>query len=74
LLLADDKIAYVDNKNEMNKNILDTQLTHRNFWVFRVLVSTLRMKAEADSSIRGQKDFICREEKGCMGVCSRTWK
>jgi hypothetical protein len=33
------------------------------FQVFRVLGSTLRMKAQADFSSRGQKDFICREEK-----------
>jgi hypothetical protein len=38
-------------------------MTHRNFQVFRVLGSTLRMKAGVDSSSRGQKDFICREEK-----------
>jgi hypothetical protein len=31
--------------------------------VFRVLGSTLRMKAQVDSSSRGWKDFICREEK-----------
>jgi hypothetical protein len=24
------------------------------------------MKAQVDSSSRGQKDFICREEKDCM--------
>jgi hypothetical protein len=35
----------------------------RHFQVFRVLGSTLRMKAQVDSSKRGQKDFICREEK-----------
>jgi hypothetical protein len=29
----------------------------------RVLGSTLRMKEQADPSSRGQKDFICREEK-----------
>jgi hypothetical protein len=28
-----------------------------------VLEPTLRMKAQADSSSRGRKDFICREEK-----------
>jgi hypothetical protein len=33
------------------------------FQVFRVLGSTVRMKAQADSSSRGWKDFICREEK-----------
>jgi hypothetical protein len=33
------------------------------FQVLRVLESNLRMKAQADSSSRGQKDFICREEK-----------
>jgi hypothetical protein len=32
--------------------------------VFRALGSTLRMKAQVDSSSRSQKDFICREEKG----------
>jgi hypothetical protein len=31
--------------------------------VLRVLEPTLRMKAQADSSNRGQKDFICIEEK-----------
>jgi hypothetical protein len=31
--------------------------------VLRVLEPTLRMKAKADSNSRGQKDFICREEK-----------
>jgi hypothetical protein len=49
-------------------------MTHKNFQVFRVLGPTLRMKAQADSSSRGQKDFICREEKGCMGACWETWK
>jgi hypothetical protein len=38
-------------------------MTHRNFWVFRVHESTLRLKAEVDSSSRGQEDFICKEEK-----------
>jgi hypothetical protein len=33
------------------------------FQVLRVLEPTLRMKAQVDSSSRGQKDFICREEK-----------
>jgi hypothetical protein len=28
-----------------------------------VLEPALRLKAEVDSSSRGQKDFICREEK-----------
>jgi hypothetical protein len=31
--------------------------------VLRVLEPALRMKAEADSSSRDPKDFICREEK-----------
>jgi hypothetical protein len=31
--------------------------------VLRVLGSDLRMKAQMDSSSRGQKDFICREER-----------
>jgi hypothetical protein len=31
--------------------------------MFRVLGSTLRVKAQVYSSSRGQKDFICREEK-----------
>jgi hypothetical protein len=35
----------------------------RNFQMFRVLGSTLRTKAQVDSSSRGWKDFICREEK-----------
>jgi hypothetical protein len=42
---------------------IDTQMTCRNFRLLKVFGSTLRMKAEADSSSRGQKDFICREEK-----------
>jgi hypothetical protein len=33
------------------------------FQVLRVFEPVLRMKAQADSSNRGQKDFICREEK-----------
>jgi hypothetical protein len=31
--------------------------------VLRVLEPALRMKAQADSNSRGQKDLICREEK-----------
>jgi hypothetical protein len=31
--------------------------------VLRVLEPTLRMKAQVDSSSRGWKEFICREEK-----------
>jgi hypothetical protein len=38
-------------------------MTRRDFQLLRVLGSTLNMKAEADSSNRGQKDFICRKEK-----------
>jgi hypothetical protein len=38
-------------------------MTHRNLQLLRVLGSTLRMKAQGDSSSRGQKDFICRKEK-----------
>jgi hypothetical protein len=38
-------------------------MTRGNFGVLRVLGSTLRLKAEADLSSRGQKDIICREEK-----------
>jgi hypothetical protein len=34
-----------------------------NFQLLRGLGSALRMKAQTDSSSRGQKDFICREEK-----------
>jgi hypothetical protein len=40
--------------------------------VLRVLELALRMKAQVDSSSRGQKDFICRkfsyrkEEKDCI--------
>jgi hypothetical protein len=33
------------------------------FQVLRVLEPTLKMKAQADSNSRGQKDFICGEEK-----------
>jgi hypothetical protein len=42
---------------------IDTQVTPRNFQLLSVLGSALRLKAEADSSSRGQKDFICRAEK-----------
>jgi hypothetical protein len=31
--------------------------------VLRVLEPSLRMKAQAVSNSRGQKDFICKEEK-----------
>jgi hypothetical protein len=41
----------------------DAQKTHRNFQVLRVLRFALRVKVEVDSGSRGQKDFICREEK-----------
>jgi hypothetical protein len=39
--------------------------------MLRVLEPALRMKAQADSNSRGQKDFICREfswrkEKDCI--------
>jgi hypothetical protein len=34
--------------------------------VLRVLEPILRVKAQVDSSSRGCKDFICREEKDCM--------
>jgi hypothetical protein len=34
------------------------------FQVLRVLEPTPRMKAQADSSSKGWKDFICKEEKG----------
>jgi hypothetical protein len=36
------------------------------FQVLRVFEPALRMKAQADSNSRGQKDFICREEKDCI--------
>jgi hypothetical protein len=44
-----------------------------NFQLLRVLGSTLKMKAEANSSSRGQKDFICREEikKAAWGHAAR---
>jgi hypothetical protein len=42
-------------------------MTHRSFWVFRALGSTLRMKAEVDQQQRAE-DFICRQEKGCMDL------
>jgi hypothetical protein len=42
----------------------DTQVTCRIFQLLRVLGSVLRLKVEVDWSSRGQKDFICREEKG----------
>jgi hypothetical protein len=38
-------------------------MTHSNFQLLRVREPTLRMKAKADSRSRGQKVFICREEK-----------
>jgi hypothetical protein len=41
----------------------DAHMTSRNFQEFRVLGSTLRVKAQADTSSRGWKDSICREEK-----------
>jgi hypothetical protein len=34
--------------------------------VLRVLEPALRMKAQTDSNSRGQKYFICREEKNCI--------
>jgi hypothetical protein len=39
------------------------------FQELRVLEPTLRMKAQVDSSSRGQKDFICREEKRKTAYC-----
>jgi hypothetical protein len=36
------------------------------FQVLRVLEPALRMKAQTDSNSRGQKDFICREERDCI--------
>jgi hypothetical protein len=41
----------------------DAHMTHGGIQVLRVLEPALRMKAQADSSSRGRKDFICREEK-----------
>jgi hypothetical protein len=38
-------------------------MTCRNFQLLRVLGFALRLKAEVDSSSRGQKDFIYRKEK-----------
>jgi hypothetical protein len=41
------------------------------FQVLRVLEPALRMKAQVDSSSKGWKDFICREEKRkttCWGM------
>jgi hypothetical protein len=43
------------------------------FQVFRVLGSALRMKAQADYSSRGQKDFICRKEKKKAAGGPRNW-
>jgi hypothetical protein len=37
--------------------------------MLRVLEPALRMKAQVDSSSRGWKDFICREEKGKTARC-----
>jgi hypothetical protein len=45
------------------KSHVDTWMTHRDFGMLRILGSALRLKAEMDLSSRGQKDFICREEK-----------
>jgi hypothetical protein len=44
--------------------------------VLRVLEPALRMKAQADSSSRGRKDFICREEKrkAAWRAYRGTWK
>jgi hypothetical protein len=44
-------------------NVTMASVIHRNFQLLRVLGSTLRLKARVDSHSRGQKDFICREEK-----------
>jgi hypothetical protein len=51
-------------------------MTCRNLELLRVLGSALRMKAQADSSSRGQKGFTCREEKrkAAMGACRGTQK
>jgi hypothetical protein len=38
-------------------------MTCRNFQVLTVLESTLRLKAEVDSSSRGQKDFILEKRR-----------
>jgi hypothetical protein len=38
-------------------------LVMQEFQMLRVLKPALRMKAQVDSSNRGQKHFICREEK-----------
>jgi hypothetical protein len=38
-------------------------LMMQEFQVLRVLEPALRKKAQTDSNSRGQKDFICREEK-----------
>jgi hypothetical protein len=49
-------------------------LVHWNFWVVRVLGPCLRWKPKEDSSSKGHKSFICREEKGkaAWGTCSGT--
>jgi hypothetical protein len=38
-------------------------MTREGISVLRVIKHALSMKAQEDSSNRGQKDFICREEK-----------
>jgi hypothetical protein len=54
----------------------DAQMTSRNFQLLRVPGFTLRMKAQADSSSKDQRDFICREEKrkDAWGACSGIQK
>jgi hypothetical protein len=44
----------------------DAQMTCTGISGTQVLEPALRMKAQADSSSRGQKDFVCREEKRNM--------
>jgi hypothetical protein len=41
----------------------DAQMTLAEIQVLRLLEPALRIKAQANSSSRGQKDFIYREEK-----------
>jgi hypothetical protein len=60
------------------QHVFDAQMTYRNFQVFRVVGSTLRMKAQVDLSSRAQKDFICTEEKrktswGHAGEPGKRW-
>jgi hypothetical protein len=48
--------------------INDTQMTHRNFHLLRVLGSALRLKAEVDLSSRGHKDLFVEKRKAAWAM------